>query len=166
MLKHKKRNTINRIIEENIDYLYRFAFYRVGNKEEAEDIVYEAILKCLEKMPSDIKAESVRLYLFRIVHNLCNDKYRTHRIEKELIETVEIIDDIIEVNEYEDFGKINKYLENLEPHEADIIRMNVIDDLSFVEISKVLSIPQSTAKSRFKSGMDKLRKLFTDKQMS
>lgn len=44
--------------------------------------------------------------------------------------------------------------------------MNVVDGLSFVEISSILSIPQSTAKSRYKSGMDKLRNLYINPKNS
>ena len=166
MFKSKKRNTISKIVEENLDYLFRFAFYRIGNREEAEDIVYEAILKLLEKDAKEIKLESVRFYLFRIVLNLCIDKQRTQDFHRVLIDAIDIEDDTIDIVEKLEFERIDNYLKNIEPREADIIRMKIIGDLSFVEISKILSIPQSTAKSRFKSGMIKLRKLFTEKKES
>ena len=38
--------------------------------------------------------------------------------------------------------------------------MRVVDELQFVEIADILSIPATTAKSRFKSGMDRLRTLY------
>ena len=166
MFKKRKRNIINKIIEENLDYLFRFAFYRIGNREEAEDIVYESILKFLEKNLMEINPGSVRLYLFRIVHNLCIDKQRTHGACRVWIEEIDIEDETFEIHENDDYERINTYLNKIEPREADVIRMNMIDGLSFVEISEILSIPQSTAKSRFKSGMEKLRKLFTDKRES
>lgn len=166
MFINRKRKIINKIIEENIDYLFRFAFYRIGNREDAEDIVYEAILKFLERKPDEINPESVRLYLFRIVYNLCNDKQRAGKLDRVMIEEVEIEDETSSPLESEDFERVNSYLKNIKPNEADVIRMNVIGDLSFVEISKIMSIPQSTAKSRFKSGMEKLRRLISDKRMS
>ena len=166
MFKSKKRNTISKIVEENLDYLFRFAFYRIGNREEAEDIVYEAILKLLEKDAKEIKLESVRFYLFRIVLNLCIDKQRTQDFHRVLIDEIDIEDDTIDIVEKLEFERIDNYLKNIEPQEADVIRMKIMGDITFVEISKILSIPQSTAKSRFKSGMIKLRKLFTEKKES
>lgn len=77
MFKKIRRKSVNRIIEDNLDYLVRFAYYRLGNRNEAEDIVYDAILKFLENNRRDIKPESVRLYLFKTVYNLCVD--RAHR---------------------------------------------------------------------------------------
>lgn len=166
MLNRIRRKAISKVIESNLDYLVRFAYYRLGNRNEAEDIVYDAILKFLENNSKDIKPESVRLYLFRIVHNLCVDKARTEKRSLIPIETIDIEDKADDVLDLEAADRINASLDNLPSREADIIRMNVIDDLSFVEISNILAIPQSTAKSRYKSGMDKLRKLFVNDKMS
>lgn len=166
MFKKSKRNNISKIIEDNLDYLVRFAYYRIGNHAEAEDLVYDAVLRFLEKAPEDIKPESVRLYLFRIVHNLCLDKTRTEHKDLVPIDGIDIEDRTIDILDLEDADRINACLDSLPLREADVIRMNVIDNLSFVEISGILSIPQSTAKSRYKSGMDKLRKLFINNKLS
>lgn len=166
MFKKSKRNNISKIIEDNLDYLVRFAYYRIGNHTEAEDLVYDAILRFLEKAPDDIKPESVRLYLFRIVHNLCLDKTRTENNDLVPIDGIDIEDRTSDILDLEDADRINACLDSLPQREAHVIRMNVIDNLSFVEISGILSIPQSTAKSRYKSGMDKLRKLFINNKLS
>lgn len=165
MFKKIRRKSINRIIEDNLDYLVRFAYYRLGNRNEAEDIVYDAILKFLENNRRDIKPESVRLYLFKTFYNLCVDRTRTGKQNLIPIESIDIEESPEDGPDQEEADRINACLERLPSREAEIIRMNVIDGLSFVEISNLLSIPQSTAKSRFKSGMDKLRKLFINNQM-
>ena len=160
MFKKIRHKTISRIIEDNLDYLVRFAYYRLGNHVEAEDLVYDAVLKFLERDTDNIKPESIRLYLFRIVHNLCQDYSRSNIREFMSIEDYDVEGADDEALDLEDADRINACLDSLPSREADIIRMNVIDGLSFVEISGILSIPQSTAKSRYKSGMEKLRKLF------
>ena len=160
MFKKIRHKTISRIIEDNLDYLVRFAYYRLGNHVEAEDLVYDAVVKFLERDTDNIKPESIRLYLFRIVHNLCQDYSRSNKREFMPIEDYDVEDTDDEALDLEDAERINACLDSLPSREADIIRMNVIDGLSFVEISGILSIPQSTAKSRYKSGMEKLRKLF------
>ncbi len=106
------------------------------------------------------------MYLFRIVHNRCLDKYRSAKRNLIEIDRIDIEDDTAEILSMEDADRINTLLDSLPTREADIIRMNVIDNLSFVEISSILSIPQSTAKSRYKSGMDRLRKILTTDKMS
>ena len=166
MFKKTKYDTISELIESNLDYLVRFAFFRLGNRVEAEDLVHDAILRFLEKNKKDIKPESVRQYLFRIVHNLCSDRIRTGTKELNLNDDMEIEDKTEDILDLEEADRINVCLESLPCHESEIIRMKVVDNLSFVEISKILYIPQSTVKSRFKSGLDKLRKLFINKKMS
>lgn len=166
MFKKRKRDIIGKIVEDNLDYLVRFAYYRLANRQAAEDLVYDAILRFLEKMPGYIKPESVRFYLFRIVYNLCLDKNRGEKRYLISIDGLDIEDKAEDILDMEDIDRINACLDSLPSREADVIRMNVIDNLSFVEISGILSIPQSTAKSRYKSGMDKLRKLFSNNKMS
>ncbi len=166
MFKESRHKTVSRIIEENLDYLVRFAYYRLGNRGEAEDLVYDAVLKFLERNNEKIKPESIRLYLFRIVYNLCQDYCRKQKQEMVSIGDLDVADMIDEVMDLEDADRINAILDSLPLREADIIRMNVIDGLSFVEISSILAIPQSTAKSRYKSGMDKLRKQYINSKNS
>lgn len=156
MFKKTRHKTISRIIEDNLDYLVSFAYYRLGNHDEAEDLVYDAILKFLERDTDNIKLESIRLYIFRIVHNLCLDYARSDHKDLLPIENLDIGEGVDEALDLEDADRINACLDALPLREADVIRMHVVDGLSFVEISGILSIPQSTAKSRYKSGMDKL----------
>lgn len=166
MFKKTRYKIVSRIIEDNLDYLVRFAYYRIGNRGEAEDLAYDAVLKFLERNNEKIKPESIRLYLFRIVYNLCQDYSRKQKQEIVSIGDLDVADMIDEVMDLEDADRINAILDSLPLREADIIRMNVIDGLSFVEISSILSIPQSTAKSRYKSGMDKLRKQYINSKNS
>lgn len=151
-----KKNDIEIIIEDNLDYLVRFAFYRLKNKQEAEDVVYEAILKFLELNVAKINKENLRVYLFKILYNLCIDKNKQPRIDYVLLNDIEIED---EEETTEDIlpNNILHYLDEIPEKESEIIMMRVLDELTFVEISKILSLPQSTVKSRYKAGMDKLR---------
>jgi RNA polymerase sigma-70 factor (ECF subfamily) len=162
----ERRDTAGRIIEENLDYLVRFAYYRLGSRDDAEDVVYDSVLRFLEKSPDDVRPEGVRLYLYRIVHNLCVDRSRGGKFVVVPVDGLDVEDRAEDVLDLEDADRVNACLDSLPAREADVIRMNVIDNLSFVEISGILSIPQSTAKSRYKSGMEKLRKLLVNDKMS
>ena len=155
-----RRRHINEVIEVNLDALVRFAYLRIGDRTEAEDIVYEAVLRLLENRG---KISDARCYLFRIVYNLCQDEFRRKRIPIVTFDNIELPDKSDESLDQEEIDRINRLLDDLPPNEAEIVRMNVVDELSFVEISHILNLPQSTVKSRFYSGMKKLReKYFTD----
>lgn len=160
------RQMLGEVIEANLNYLVRFATIRIGSKAEAEDVVHEAIKKMLETDISKIKRDSIRMYLFRIVYNLCKDFYLSDRNIRLLSEEDNGIPDTSNEDELdmEEIERLSNMLEKLPEREAEVVRMNVMDELSFVEISQILSTPASTVKSRFKSGMDKLRKQYLKNQ--
>lgn len=72
---------IDQVIEENLDALVRFAYFRISDRAEAEDVVYEAVLRLLEKREM---VNDARCYLFRIVYNLCQDRFRKNRFQQSL----------------------------------------------------------------------------------
>lgn len=159
------RTSLSKVIEENLDYLVRFACFRLGNKAEAEDAVYEAVLRLLEKDMSTINPGSLRLYLFRMVYNLCTDRRRAGATSRIPVESVDVEDDTEAALDMEEADRINACLDELPEREAEIIRMNVIDGLTFVEISRILAIPSSTAKSRYRAGMERLRNRLNNSKM-
>lgn len=160
------RQMIGEVIETNLNYLVRFAAIRIGSKVDAEDVVHEVVKKILEADISKIRRDSIRMYLFRIVYNLCKDFYLKVQVIRQLTDADNEIPDTSKDDELdmEEIDRLNSLLENLPEREAEIIRMNVMDELSFVEISHILSTPVSTVKSRFKSGMEKLRKQYLKNQ--
>ena len=160
------RQLLGDVIDENLNYLVRFASIRLGSKADAEDIVHEAVRRILEYDISKIRQDSIKMYLFRIVYNLCKDSYLTcgnirplSKIDNEIPDSSK--EDVMELEEIE---RLNSILDNLPDKEAEVVRMKVIDELSFIEISVILSTPASTVKSRFKSGMEKLRKQYLKNQ--
>ena len=164
MFSNARRRNIDKVIEANLDTLVSFAYFRVKNRDEAEDIVYEAILRLLEKSDKN-KFDNIKCYLFRIVYNLCQDHWRHKHIETIPLETIDVPDNPDDSLDIEEINRINSLLDGLPFNESEIIRMNITDGLSFVEISQILDMPQTTIKSRFYSGMKKLKqKYYTNNQ--
>lgn len=157
---------LGEVIEQNLDYLVRFATLRIGNQSDAEDIVHEAVRKLLEKDISKIMQGNIKMYLFRIVYNLCHDFYLSNSYIRPLSNDDENIPDVPQddIPDQKEIERLNKLLAHLPEHVAEIIRMSTMDELSFVEISQILAIPVSTVKSRFKSGMCKLKIQYLNNQ--
>lgn len=168
MLEVITRNIANKVIEENLDHLVRFAFFRLGDRQKAEDAVQEAVLRILDKPPTLFKKGSLKAYLFRTVYNLCQDSFRNdNRYSEVPLDSIEEPEDIGEdVLDVEEARRINELLKDIPQKESEVIRMNVIDELSFAEISRIVQLPQSTVKYRYRCGMKKLRNLFSISQPS
>ena len=93
-----------------------------------------------------------------MVYNACNDWHRHKQQEPIPLEQVQMADDEDEKALKEEYIRIWKMLSVLPADQADVINMHLINSLTFVEIAKVTGTPETTIKSRFKSGIDKLRK--------
>jgi len=64
-------------IEEQYDKIYRFCFYRVGNRQLAEDLTQETFLRFLD---SRYKESGKQMgYLYTIAGNLCSDEVKRLR---------------------------------------------------------------------------------------
>lgn len=168
MLEIVTRSIANKVIRENLDGLIRFASLRLGDMAEAEDAVQEAVLRILDNPPSLFKAGSLKAYLYRTVYNLCQDSYREgQRFARLPVDAIdEQADESEEALDAEEARRINDLLRQIPNKEAEVIRMNVIDELSFAEISRIINLPASTVKYRYKCGMKKMRDLYSTHKMS
>lgn len=156
-----KRQVLNELIADNLDYLVRFAMFRVGNRCDAEDIVYDSILRLLDaRRIESLSPQNLRMYLYRMVYNRCVDFYRNKgreyfvNIDSESVGDIQSYDDVLDL---EEISRLNELLDSLPERESEVVRMNLMDGLSFVEIGQILDIPATTVKSRFKTGMEKLK---------
>jgi RNA polymerase sigma-70 factor (ECF subfamily) len=157
MNSNKRYKRLEAVIEQNQDYLFRFAYFRIGNREDAEDIIQDVFLRLFEKEFVIENDESMRMYLYRMVYNACNDWHRHKQQEPIPLEQVQMTYDEEQALQ-EEYNRIWKMLSVLPADQADAITMHLTDGLTFVEIAKVTGTPETTIKSRFKSGIDKLRK--------
>ena len=62
-------------LEEQYERIYRYCYFKLHNREVAEDITQEAFLRYLEHYGDCTQGWNLR-YLYRIAHNLCVDEYR------------------------------------------------------------------------------------------
>ena len=52
--------------------LYRYAFYRLGNPEDAEDAVSDCVIAAFEHIKTLKKAEAFPAWIFAILYRSCN----------------------------------------------------------------------------------------------
>lgn len=157
--KEQQLEILEKLVEANQDYLFRFAYFRVGSREVAEDIVQNVFLKLIENCIDLSLMKSPRMYLFKMVSNRCIDYQRRETINHVPLDEVKGLMDEDEegVTLRQEYERIVALLDNIPFKQAEIIRMNTIDNLSFVEIGELLDLPVSTVKSRFVYGVDKVR---------
>jgi RNA polymerase sigma-70 factor, ECF subfamily len=150
-------------IRQHQNRLVRYAFFRIGNKEEAEDIVQNVMVALFCKQEKIRHIDKPVPYLFRMVGNACIDHLRkkpnagsvsTDEIRDIPVDGADREKEIIAREEYE---RVNQLLGGIPGEQAEVIRMRIFDELSFTEIAEIMETPVTTVKSRFSYGIIKLR---------
>ena len=139
------------------DALYRYAFFKVGNRADAEDIVQDAFLKIAS---ADRAILNPKAYLFRTVANLCADAMRRRVPMQSIEERMPAPSFQDEAEAQEEQRRIARLLDKLQPRQAEVIRLHIHAGLKFTEIAEMLDEPATTIKSRFTSGIEKLRQMY------
>ena len=142
---------LERIVEERQDWLFRFAYMRIGIREDAEDVVQEALLSVFRRLREKTRMDNVGLYVIRAVSNACTDYLRRKPLRMvNLNEAKEIPVSEGDRQIHEEFVRINRMLDSLPTEQAELVRLKCYDDLTFRQIAELQDIPEATAKSRYR----------------
>lgn len=150
-------------INQYRDKLVHHAFYRLGDFEEAEDIVQDVFVKIYSQNLFS-KLENPEYYLYKMTMNACLDFMRKQKSKLQMYQYFETKnehclenDAVRNLNRKEEFIRINNILKMLPEEQAEVVRFRIIDDLSFKEITQIIGKPESTIKSRFQYAIKKIR---------
>ena len=151
----RKRKRLEKFLEENLDSIYRFAYTYMRNRENAEDVVSDSVVKALKAVENLKNEDSMKCWFYSIVANTALSALKKSgqciALEPEKIEKGFKEDDYSYLN-------FESMINNLEENLKAVIILKCCDDLTFAEIGRVLGISENTAKTRFYTGVKKLRR--------
>lgn len=156
MTKDEKFEMVERYIIENQQTYYRLAYSYVKNKENALDIVQEAIFKALRSVDRLDEVSYMKTWLYRIIVNTAIDFIRKHQ----RVSTME--DDNLQgllpfsENELSDLD-LQEAVDQLPPMYKTIIILRFFEDLKIEEIAAITGDNVNTVKTRLYSALRKLR---------
>ncbi len=153
-----KSDSFEKVFYEEKERLFQYASYRMADIADAEDAVHDLFLALTAKKPMLGNVDNMRAYMFRSLINLCNERVRSKNPTVSMTDFPEL--DILELspaNFDEEFQIINRLLEHLPPEQNETIRLRLYAGLTFDEIAQTTQVNISTAKARFRYGIEKLR---------
>lgn len=152
--REKKKQIFTEAHDKYLDQIYRFIYFKVGSKEEAEDLTSSAFLKVWNYFQENrIKEKTVRALFYKIARNTVIDFYRGKNYqsgEVGLDEAIEISDEkkdlrkIIEIKS--DLDLIEKKLKELKDEYREVIILRFTEDLSIGEIAGILEKPKGNVR--------------------
>lgn len=150
------------------DRLVNYAFRRLRDFHEAEDVIQEVFVKAFTNRAQMSRVSRVVPYLYRMAANMCTDRLRRRRPVIVRIDDIDVesITDTRSnaarlVEATESIRRTDQLLARLPDAQAETLRLRVIDELSIEEIAEVQGCSVETAKSRFRYGVGKLRRVLS-----
>lgn len=144
------------LMQSQMQNMYKAARSVLYNDEDVADAISETILTCWEKLWQLKEEAYFRTWMTRILINKCNDILRKQR-------NITLMEEIPELPSYD-----RKY-ENVEWEEALdsldgkyrlILMLYYVEGFKTGEIAEILSMPESTVRTRLARGRQHLAKEF------
>ncbi|MFH1744596.1 MAG: RNA polymerase sigma factor [bacterium] len=147
-MQQKDRDAFIKTYDLYLDSIYRFVYFKVSNKEEAEDLTSSVFLKTWDYIQnnniSDYK--TLKALLYKVARNLIIDYYRKKNSQSNVGYNAEITEDILDqdqdlYNKVEtefDYKIIERKIFELKDEYREVIILKYINELSISEIAEVI----------------------------
>ncbi len=161
------------LIREHKKYAYNICLKILKNKEDAEDISQEALIKVYENIKSFNMNSSFKTWMYKIVFNTCIDYKRKKRLKTssldepihygydEIPKQIEDNDKNPEkiLTEKLDRKLVRDSINMLDDDFKSVIILRDMQGFKYKEISDILDCNQGTVKSRISRGREKLKEI-------
>ena len=148
-------------LKEQYDRIYQYLYFRLRDRQAAEDLTQEAFLRFLGSRT--YRDENRRLqYLYTIARNLCRQYYRDRTITYSLDEEA----DVPEMNspEAEGFEQslmdrmiLSDALQKLSPEEKELLFLRYVNDVPVPVISGLYQISRFAVYRKLRRILQKVR---------
>lgn len=154
--------------------IFGFVCRYVGNSEEAKDLTQDTFTKAYQNLDRLVDPARFSSWLYKIALNECRMRFRrekgVHRVPWEDSQAETRRSERVEENPesrlltVQNVDRLKEAFRDLPKEQREVILMKEFQGLKFQEISEILDVPLSTAKSRMYLGLKTLRKLMEERQ--
>ncbi len=142
-------------LTENQDRFYRLAFSYVHNRQDALDIVQNAVVKALERYPSIRNPDYLRTWFYRVLVNESLSYLEAGR--RELLTDGEAFRELAAPEEPESEDGLYRRIIRLPEEMKTVVILRFFEDMTLKDISRVMDANLNTTKSRLYTALERLR---------
>jgi RNA polymerase sigma-70 factor (ECF subfamily) len=162
------RAALAELYNEHWPAIFRYLYYRVGNRQAAEDLTAEVFARMLEALPRyRPTAVPFKAWLFKIARNLAVDHFRRGggRVDASLDPEME---NHMEEDPYSRVARsltsdrLQNALSTLSPEQRDVVIMRIIGEMPIGEVAQALGKSEDAIKGLQRRGLIALRDVLAD----
>lgn len=141
------------------DKLYRYALYRLGCPQDAEDAVSECVLAAWKGIPQLKSAEAFGAWIFRILHNCCVRQIRESVSLRENMQNIYEAGSVTADNgsAAQSSAELKEALDCLGAEDREIVLLSVVGGLTSREISDITGLRPGSVRSRLSRSLARMR---------
>lgn len=162
-LKNGETSKVEYVVSTYYNEIYTYLCRKMGNEIDAQDVTQEVFAKFFANIDSYKEMGKLRNYLLRLATNASNDVFRKSRPTVSFEDTGEIVDEqmspVEKVEQQEEKERVRLALQSLPAHQREVIILRFYHELSFWEIARITDSNLSTAKTRYRRGMESLKRI-------
>ena len=152
------------LYDEYYDKIAHYAYARIRDKTEAEDIASEVFLRALQSLKKyEERGIPMQAWLFKIAHNLVADHLRkVPKYEMAPIETVEIKDEADPRSSAEtniELQRVAEAMMQLTEEQSQVVKLRFFGELTAREIGGILNKSEGAVREMQRAALEKLRRL-------
>ena len=176
------KEALSDIIKQYYVDIFRFCLYMIQNEEDSYDITQETFLKFM-KYGTSYQRNNLKGYLLTIARNCCFDyqqrkketgkNLRSYEAENEngipkISENTKNIQQYPDIcgtdkmKEMEDYLYLKGLLNRLSQEVREVIILRAYEELKFKDIAKMMNCSLSTAKSRYRIGIQQMKNMIKE----
>lgn len=158
--KNGDKEAFTNLILENQVKLYKIAKARLRNETDIEDVVQETMLILYTKLPKLKDNTKFEIWLYKILINQCNKKYRknkTNIIPLDLIENQKAYSNEEKIEDKLDYEKI---LAMFKKQDQMILLLYYSNGYTTKQIAQILNKNENTIKTKLRRMKQKIREKF------
>jgi len=153
------------LYERYVDHIYRYVYYRTGNRQDAEDLTAKTFYRALKALPRyQDRGLPFAAWLYRIAHNAVANHLR--RKSRHPVVALEAIGGAVSearkppelVEALEGQGRLMEAVYRLAPDRQELLIFKLVEGMTNAEIGEVMGRTEGAIKSLYHRTLVALRK--------
>lgn len=138
--------------------LYRYAFYRLENREDAEDAVSDAVYSAFYQIGRLKKPEAFSAWIFRILYCSCGEIIKARVKRRNMADINEMSEKLTyDIENTVIKTELSQALDILKDDEREIVLLSVVSGLNSKEIAKICDMTSGSVRSKLSRSLAKMR---------